>query len=158
MSLSKWAVTKPDVSTANGWRWTRMTVDILFFGSRRDGLWRSADRGATWQKVEGFPNVGSRETACGNDDSRPWFGFNQQPVGIVCVLFDPAGGRPGQPTPSVVCGGLHRGNQSLLQHRWRDHLAGGGESARGIAPQSPRSGPGWNAIISVTARNPARIP
>ena len=31
--------------------------DILFFGSRRDGLWKSADRGATWQKVESFPNI-----------------------------------------------------------------------------------------------------
>ena len=81
----------------------RLAVDpndggILFFGSRRDGLWKSTDRGATWQKVEGFPNVSSREAASG-DDSRPWSGFNQQPVGIVCVLFDPAGSRPGQPTP-----------------------------------------------------------
>jgi len=72
--------------------------DILFFGSRRDGLWKSTDRGATWQKVEGFPDVSSREAASG-DDSRPRFGFNQQPVGIVSVLFDPAGNRPGQPTP-----------------------------------------------------------
>ncbi|MGA3145529.1 MAG: cellulase [Verrucomicrobiota bacterium] len=81
----------------------RLAVDpndggILFFGSRRDGLWKSTDRGATWQKVEGFPNVSSREAASG-DDSRPRFGFNQQPVGIVCVLFDPAGSRPSQPTP-----------------------------------------------------------
>jgi photosystem II stability/assembly factor-like uncharacterized protein len=81
----------------------RLAVDpndgaILFFGSRRDGLWKSADRGATWQKVESFPIVGSH--AAGSDDnSRPWFGFNQQTVGIVCVLFDPAGSRPGQPTP-----------------------------------------------------------
>jgi photosystem II stability/assembly factor-like uncharacterized protein len=72
--------------------------DILFFGSRRDGLWKSTDRGATWQKVEGFPNVSSHEAASG-DDSRPRFGFNQQPVGIVCVLFDSAGSRPSQPTP-----------------------------------------------------------
>jgi photosystem II stability/assembly factor-like uncharacterized protein len=72
--------------------------DILFFGSRRDGLWKSTDRGATWQKVEGFPDVSSREAASG-DNSRPRFGFNRQPVGIVSVLFDPAGSRPGQPTP-----------------------------------------------------------
>jgi photosystem II stability/assembly factor-like uncharacterized protein len=81
----------------------RLAVDpndgaILFFGSRRNGLWKSADRGTTWQKVEGFPNIGSREAAPDND-SRYWFDFNQQPVGIVCVLFDPTGSRPGQPTP-----------------------------------------------------------
>ena len=74
--------------------------DILFFGSRRDGLWKSADRGTTWQKVESFPDIGSREAALADAaDSRPRFGFNQQPVGVVCILFDPVGSRPGQPTP-----------------------------------------------------------
>ena len=83
----------------------RLAVDpndgaILFFGSRRDGLWKSADRGVTWQKVEGFPDIGSREAALADAaDSRPRFSFNQQPVGVVCILFDPAGSRPGQPTP-----------------------------------------------------------
>jgi photosystem II stability/assembly factor-like uncharacterized protein len=82
----------------------RLAVDpndgtILFFGSRRDGLWKSADRGAAWQKVEGFPDAGSSEKSLAQTaDSRPWFGFNQQPVGIGCVLFDPSGSRPGQPT------------------------------------------------------------
>jgi photosystem II stability/assembly factor-like uncharacterized protein len=47
--------------------------------------------------VESFPDTGSRESSL--DDDRPWFGFNQQPVGIVCVLFDPAGSQSGQPTP-----------------------------------------------------------
>jgi photosystem II stability/assembly factor-like uncharacterized protein len=76
--------------------------DILFFGSRRDGLWKSADRGAVWQKVEGFPDFGFREAALANAaDSRSGLGLNQQPVGIVCVLFDPAGSRPGQPTPTL---------------------------------------------------------
>src|SRR5580698_8654899 len=39
----------------------RLAVDpndgkILFFGSRRDGLWRSDDRSVTWGKVESFPD------------------------------------------------------------------------------------------------------
>src|SRR5208283_4906558 len=73
----------------------RLAVDpndgnILFFGSRRDGLWKSADRGATWQNVESFPDTSAHEAAPA-DDARPWFGFNQQPVGIVSVLFDPTG-------------------------------------------------------------------
>ena len=83
----------------------RLAVDpndgnIVFFGTRRDGLWKSADRGATWQPVESFPDTSSRESSLADAaDARPWFGFNQQPVGIVCVIFDPAGSRPGQPTP-----------------------------------------------------------
>lgn len=31
---------------------------ILYLGTRNDGLWRSADRGATWARVESFPSVG----------------------------------------------------------------------------------------------------
>jgi photosystem II stability/assembly factor-like uncharacterized protein len=90
----------------------RLAVDpnqgeILFFGSRRDGLWKSADRGATWQKVESFPNIittnRTPSTAAGTTtNSRLRFGgFAQQAVGIVTVLFDPASGKPGSPTPTL---------------------------------------------------------
>jgi photosystem II stability/assembly factor-like uncharacterized protein len=53
----------------------RLAVDpnngaILFFGSRWDGLWKSTDRGATWQPVASFP-------------------IRPQPIGIVSVVFDP---------------------------------------------------------------------
>lgn len=83
----------------------RLTVDpnqgqILFFGSRRDGLWRSADRGASWQKIESFPAVVSADSAA-DASSRPWANQAQQPIGIVSVVFDPAGGRPGSPTPTL---------------------------------------------------------
>ncbi len=79
----------------------RLAVDpnqgnILFFGSRWDGLWKSADRCVTWQKVESFPNVST------TTNSRPRRGvFDLQAVGIVCVMFDPAGGKPGRPTPTL---------------------------------------------------------
>jgi len=81
--------------------------DILFFGSRRDGLWKSADRGATWQKVEGFPNISTTNqtppaAVSTATNSRPRFrGFGQQAVGIVSVVFDPASGKPGSPTPAL---------------------------------------------------------
>lgn len=55
---------------------------ILFYGSRRNGLFRSADTGTTWQEVKGFPKA---VTPNGN--------------GIAFVAFDPASGRPGQATP-----------------------------------------------------------
>ncbi len=83
--------------------------DILFFGSRRDGLWKSADRGATWQKVESFPNIGSNQpppaASATTTNAAGWrrgggFGGNQ-PVGIIAVVFDPASGKPGSPTSQL---------------------------------------------------------
>jgi hypothetical protein len=81
------------------------TGEILFFGSRHDGLWRSSDRGVSWQSVEGFPRPGSEAGSAagggGAGESRFRFGFSQQSVGIVCVVFDPSSGSPGQPTPRI---------------------------------------------------------
>ncbi len=82
----------------------RLAVDpnqgkILFFGSRKDGLWRSADRGATWQKVAGFPNSQFEPDPAERPQRRSW--LRQEPVGIVCVLFDPASSHLGKPTPII---------------------------------------------------------
>ncbi|HKQ51679.1 MAG TPA: xyloglucanase, partial [Pyrinomonadaceae bacterium] len=73
----------------------RLAVDpndgrTLFFGSRRDGLWKSADRGATWQKVESFPFI--------------FVPDEQQAVGIVFVLCDARGGSRGRPTQTIYAG------------------------------------------------------
>ena len=101
----------------------RLAVDpndgnLLFFGSRRDGMWKSADRGTTWQKVEGFPNIittnqtppAASSTAT---NSRPRFrGFGQQAVGIVSVVFDPASGKPGSPTPVLYAAASATGRSS----------------------------------------------
>lgn len=82
----------------------RLAVDpnqgeILFFGSRSDGLWRSADRAVTWRKVESLSFVTGAPDLAGTSDRRPR--FREQPVGIVCVLFDPSSGKPGEPTPTL---------------------------------------------------------
>lgn len=58
----------------------RLAVDprdgnILLFGTRNNGLLRSADRGATWRQLEGFPVKGRTNG-----------------VGLVFVVFDGAGG------------------------------------------------------------------
>jgi photosystem II stability/assembly factor-like uncharacterized protein len=66
----------------------RLAVDphdgkVLFFGSRRDGLWRSPDGGATWNPVPGFPALPPENPApIGRRRS------GDRAVGIVCVLFD----------------------------------------------------------------------
>ena len=82
----------------------RLAVDpnqgeILFFGSRLDGLWRSADRGVTWKRVETFPGVGSGHSS--GTSSRSRSGFGRELAGIVCVAFDPASGPAGSATPHL---------------------------------------------------------
>ena len=57
--------------------------NVLFFGSRRDGLWRSADRGATWCRSQSFPHIEGDD-----DDSNNHRHFWNSAVGIICVLFD----------------------------------------------------------------------
>ena len=61
--------------------------EILFFGSRHNGLWTSRDRGVTWSQVKSFP-------------------LQQSPhgIGIGVVLFDPHSGSPGSPTPTIYAG------------------------------------------------------
>ncbi len=83
----------------------RLAVDpndgkILFFGSRHDGLWRSEDRGVSWKKVESFPDPSANPAS--SPDVRPQpFGYVQQAVGVVCVLFDSDGRKAGERTPLV---------------------------------------------------------
>jgi hypothetical protein len=93
----------------------RLAIDpndtrILYFGSRHDGLQRSADRGATWQKVPGFP--------------LPGLGLNAYPQpthgGVSFVVFDPRGDKPGQGSRTLFVGVA-----DPAQHRlWRSDDAG----------------------------------
>lgn len=80
----------------------RLAVDpndgrVLFLGSRDAGLWRSDDHGAHWLKVDGFPAVATAPSA----SAKSW---RVQPIGIVFVVFDPASGKPGAPTPVLYAG------------------------------------------------------
>ena len=70
----------------------RLAVDplsgnVLYFGSRQDGLWRSTDYAATWRREDQFPVTG---TAGG--------------VGIGFVIFDPRGEASGAPTQTIYAG------------------------------------------------------
>jgi len=71
----------------------RLAVDphsgnILFFGSRHNGLWRSDDFGATWRSVSGFPVSGD----------------TPDHVGTVFIVFDPVGGAVGSRTMHLIAG------------------------------------------------------
>ena len=67
----------------------RLAIDpnqpsILYFGSRKAGLWKSTDAASTWEKVASF-------TASDNDKG----------IGIPIILFDRASGSKGKPTPVI---------------------------------------------------------
>ena len=67
----------------------RLAIDpnqpnILYFGSRKNGLWKSTDSGETWNEHKSF-------TATDGGNSS----------GIPIVLFDKASGTKGKPTPVI---------------------------------------------------------
>lgn len=70
----------------------RLQVDphdgqVIFFGTRNQGLRKSGDRGINWALVESFP-IKQRTNG----------------VGLIFVGFDPSSGKPGAPTPTVYVG------------------------------------------------------
>lgn len=70
----------------------RLIVDpndstILFCGSRKQGLWKSADMAKTWNKVSSFP-----VTTTPNDN------------GVCAVVFDPSSGTPGTSSKRIFVG------------------------------------------------------
>ncbi|HEX8325495.1 MAG TPA: hypothetical protein VF595_16455, partial [Tepidisphaeraceae bacterium] len=74
----------------------RMRVDpnspnILFYGTRDDGLWKSTDHGATWTNVKSFPTIGL-DTGWGRD------------TGILYVEFDKTSATAGRPTRTMYAG------------------------------------------------------
>lgn len=80
------------------WRWAgeRLAVDpnlgsIVYFGSRSDGLFRSEDSGARWQRVDKFPTMGAAER------------------GLVFVVIDPASGHPGERSGTLYVGAAGAG-------------------------------------------------
>src|SRR5690606_25615592 len=80
----------------------RLAVDpndgrVLFLGSRAHGLWRSEDHGVRWKRVAGFPALATAESASASN-------WKKQAIGIVFVVFDPASGQAGAPTPVVYAG------------------------------------------------------
>jgi hypothetical protein len=100
----------------------------IFFGSRNAGLWRSADAGATWSRVESFPSIATENPSRANDR---W----NQPVGIVFILFDPR-------DANTIYAGVSTRQTSL--YRSTD----GGESWEPLANQPTGLRPNHAAIAS----------
>jgi len=70
--------------------------DILFFGSRNKGLWKSTNNGDSWSKVESFPV------------DTTWNG-----AGVSFVAFDPASAN-GESTQRIIVGVLRAEDNVLI--------------------------------------------
>jgi len=91
----------------------RLAIDpnddnLLYFGSRYDGLWTSQDTALTWRKVENFPVKGS-----GVPDPDDGFPPGERGAGLSFVVFDPATGTPGKPTGTIYVGATDHGEAQL---------------------------------------------
>lgn len=67
----------------------RLAVDphsnnIVYFGTRNNGMWISKDFGETWNQLDSFPIKGRTNR-----------------IGIGIVIFDPSSGEKGKPTPTI---------------------------------------------------------
>jgi hypothetical protein len=74
----------------------RMFVDpnltsTIYYGTRRDGLWKSADFGATWNRVTSFPVTGDASGTA-------------QDVGIDWVIVDKSSGTSGSASQTIYAG------------------------------------------------------
>jgi photosystem II stability/assembly factor-like uncharacterized protein len=72
----------------------RMAVDpkngnILYLGTRNDGLWRSADGGKTWSSVKSFPDIKEVMPEGLDERQKRMWGWNMKGCGVNVVVFDP---------------------------------------------------------------------
>jgi photosystem II stability/assembly factor-like uncharacterized protein len=93
----------------------RLAVDpndgkILFYGTRKAGLWKSVDRAVAWHRVESFPDI-EKGSLQGNGNE--W--FSHQTVGIVSVLFDPTSGGFGRSSSTVYAAVSDIGRPNLYR-------------------------------------------
>jgi photosystem II stability/assembly factor-like uncharacterized protein len=71
----------------------RMAVDpkngnILYLGTRNDGLWKSSDAGRNWIQVKSFPDVTEVMPSGLDERQKRMWGWNKG-SGIMVVVFDP---------------------------------------------------------------------
>ena len=93
----------------------RLAIDpndnnILYFGSRHDGLWISKDTALTWTNVESFPVKGSGDAAPGGGFPRGGRG-----AGLSFVVFDAGTGTPGKATGTLYVGSTDHGEAQLYR-------------------------------------------
>ena len=125
----------------------RLAVDpndgrILFLGSRTAGLWRSADHAAHWARVGGFPAVATSLAATAANSWR------RQSIGVVFVVFDPASGKPGRPTPVLYAGVSTRQTSLFRSTDGGAHWSAVPAQPTGLRPSHMTPGPDGNYYLT----------
>jgi xyloglucan-specific exo-beta-1,4-glucanase len=87
-------------------------TDIIYFGSRQDGLQRSTDRGLTWSQVGTFPGTAP---AALPPPARQALGPNRARAGISFVVFDRRGPENDVPTKTIYVGVADSGPHHLFR-------------------------------------------
>jgi photosystem II stability/assembly factor-like uncharacterized protein len=92
--------------------------DILYFGTRNSGLWKSTDGAVSWSKVEKFPNVDERAPANMHDQDSisRWLRMNRG-SGIIFILFDAESGKHGKSSKIIYAGVSLMNRENLYQSR-----------------------------------------
>jgi photosystem II stability/assembly factor-like uncharacterized protein len=119
----------------------RMAVDpndgrILFLGTRQAGLWKSADRGATWSRVKSFPDVAEKGPPPAPNE---WW---RRPNGVVFVVFDRRSGSRGKASSTIYAGASLMGTDNLFRSTDR------GRTWRPVAGQPTQYRPLRSALAS----------
>ena len=71
--------------------------DVLYYGAEQgQGLWRSTDAGATFSRVESFPNAGDFVPDAGSGNS-----YLMQNLGVLWTAFDTSSVPAGAPTNTI---------------------------------------------------------
>lgn len=136
----------------------RMMVDpcnsnIIYLGTRNDGLWRSTDKAESWQKVTSFPDVAENMLEISDFNNslkegevskktegqpRPDVAFQRmmnRGCGIICVVYDPQTGVEGKGCFSIYVGVSLMGRDNLFVSK------DGGNSWKPVANQPTKYRP-----------------
>ncbi|MGN8071042.1 hypothetical protein [Mucilaginibacter sp. SG564] len=94
----------------------RMAVDpnngnIIYMGTRLDGLWKSGDAGITWNRVNNFPEIRS---SVSDTMMKSKATYHPSPNGIIFVLFDPKS-RAGTRSNVIYVGVSQKGVKNLFR-------------------------------------------
>ena len=113
----------------------RMQVDpnngnILYLGTRHDGLWFSTNRAVTWNQVKSFPDITENPPSNMKDvDSIARWRRSNQGSGVIFVVFDPKSGSKGKGSSTIYVG------VSLMNHENMFRSTDGGKTWKGIPGQ-----------------------
>jgi hypothetical protein len=83
--------------------------DVIYLGTRLNGLWRSINKGLEWEQVTSFPDVSEFDDTVDPRTRRRLGGS-----GVVFVLFDEKAGIAGSPSSIIYVGVSLMGRENLF--------------------------------------------